>query len=148
MIFLSTGAKRPQNGLSQKDSRVGVRRLAVQARKQWARQRAEEARRKELLQFEQRLWGRGVQRVAGVDEAGRGCLAGPVVAAAVVLPADADLPGLDDSKKLSARKREVLYDAVIAQAISTSIAKVDAPEIDQINILQASLKAMREAIGG
>ena len=138
----------PQWALVEKDSRAGVRRLAVQARKQWARQRAEEARRKELLQFEQRLWGRGVQRVAGVDEAGRGCLAGPVVAAAVVLPADADLPGLDDSKKLSARKREVLYDAVIAQAISTSIAGVDAPEIDQINILQASLKAMREAIGG
>ena len=138
----------PEWALLEKDSRVGVRRLAVQARKQWARQRAEEARRKELLQFEQRLWGRGVQRVAGVDEAGRGCLAGPVVAAAVVLPADADLPGLDDSKKLSARKREVLYDAVIAQAISTSIAQVDAPEIDRINILQASLKAMREAIGG
>ena len=65
----------PEWTLLEKDSRVGVRRLAVQARKQWARQRAEEARRKELLQFEQRLWGRGVQRVAGVDEAGRGCLA-------------------------------------------------------------------------
>ena len=138
----------PEWALVESDSRVGVRRLAVQARKQWARQRAEQARIKELLQFEQRLWGRGVQQVAGVDEAGRGCLAGPVVAAAVVLPPNVELPGLDDSKKLSTRKRETLYDAILAQALSTSIAKVDAHEIDQLNILQASLKAMRDAIDG
>ena len=138
----------PEWALVESDSRVGVRRLAVQARKQWERQRAEQARIKELLKFEQRLWGRGVQKVAGVDEAGRGCLAGPVVAAAVMLPSSVELPGLDDSKKLSARKREKLYDAILAQALSTSIAKVDAHEIDQLNILQASLKAMREAIDG
>ena len=138
----------PEWDLVEGDSRVGVRRLAVQARKQWARQRAEQARIKELLQFEQRLWGRGVERVAGVDEVGRGCLAGPVVAAAVVLPPNVELPGLNDSKKLSARKRETLNCAILAQALSTSIAKVEVQEIDQLNILQASLKAMREAIDG
>ncbi len=137
----------PEWSLLERDARVGVRRLAVQARKRWARERAERARRVELLQFEQRLWGRGVEWVAGVDEAGRGCLAGPVVAAAVILPPDAELPGLDDSKKLSPRRREELFDAIRAQAVATSIAEVDAQEIDRINILQASLKAMREALG-
>ena len=138
----------PEWALVERDSRVGVRRLAVQARKQWARQHAEQARIKELLQFEQRLWGRGVQWVAGVDEAGRGCLAGPVVAAAVMLPPNVELPGLDDSKKLSTRKREMLYDVILSQALSTSVAEIAAQEIDQLNILQASLKAMREAIDG
>ena len=138
----------PEWAFVERDSRVSVRRLAVQARKQWARQRAEQARIKELLQFEQRLWARGVQWVAGVDEAGRGCLAGPVVAAAVVLHPNVELPGLDDSKKLSTRKREMLYDAILAQALSTSVAKVAPQEIDQLNILQASLKAMRKAIDG
>ncbi len=136
----------PEWALLERDERVGVRRLAVQARKRWARQRAERARRAELLQFEQRLWGRGVEWVAGVDEAGRGCLAGPVVAAAVILPPDAELPGLDDSKKLSPRRREGLFDAIRAQALAASIAQVDAEEIDRLNILQASLKAMREAL--
>jgi ribonuclease HII len=130
----------------ERDHRVGVRRLVVQARKRWAQQRVECARRAELLQFEQRLWGREVFRVAGVDEVGRGCLAGPVVAAAVILPPDFVLPGLDDSKKISRKKREVLYDAIQTQAVAIGIGQIEAGEIDRLNILQASLKAMREAL--
>jgi ribonuclease HII len=136
----------PEWTLLERDERAGVRRLVVQARKRWDRRRAEQARRVELLQFENRLWGRGVEWIAGVDEAGRGCLAGPVVAAAVILPPDAELPGLDDSKKLSASKREALYDAIKGQAVAYAIARVDAEDIDRINILQASLRAMREAL--
>lgn len=133
-------------GVLERDQRVGVRRLVVRARKRWAEQRAEHARRAERLQFEQRLWGREVLRVAGVDEVGRGCLAGPVVAAAVILSPDFILPGLDDSKKISPKRREALYDAIYTQAVAIGIGQIEATEIDRINILQASLKAMREAL--
>lgn len=133
-------------GQLERDERVGVRRLVIQARKRWAQQRAEIARRAELLQFEQRLWGRGVKSVAGVDEAGRGCLAGPVVAAAVILPVDFSLPGLDDSKKIAPKKRAALYDAIRSQAVAIGVGQIEADEIDRLNILQASLKAMREAL--
>lgn len=83
---------------------------------------------------------------AGVDEAGRGCLAGPVVAAAVILPKNAKLPGLNDSKKLSAAKRETLRVQIEQQALSWAVSFVDAQTIDQINILQASFLAMHNAI--
>lgn len=85
------------------------------------------------------------QLVAGVDEAGRGPLAGAVCAAAVVLPVRYDLPGLNDSKKLSARRREALYDQIISQAVSYAIAWASPAEIDELNIFQASLLAMRRA---
>jgi ribonuclease HII len=83
---------------------------------------------------------------AGIDEAGRGCLAGPVVAAAVILPPDFDLPGLTDSKKLSARQRAVLAQAIKAQAVSWALGFSWPREIDRINILQATLKAMSRAL--
>lgn len=86
--------------------------------------------------------------VAGVDEAGRGPLAGPVVAAAVVLDDLRPIRGLNDSKKLSAAQRERLFDAVMAQALCTSVAVASAEEIDQLNILQATLLAMRRAVQG
>lgn len=86
--------------------------------------------------------------VAGVDEAGRGPLAGPVVAAAVVLDDLRPIRGLNDSKKLSAAQRERLFDAVMAQALCTSVAVASAAEIDQLNILQATLLAMRRAVQG
>jgi ribonuclease HII len=85
------------------------------------------------------------QRVAGVDEAGRGPLAGAVYAAAVILPARYDLPGLNDSKKLTARRRELLYEQITGQAISYAIACASAAEIDELNIFQASLLAMHRA---
>jgi ribonuclease HII len=88
----------------------------------------------------------GYNLLAGVDEAGRGPLAGPVFAAAVILPADTDLPLPLDSKKFSANRRNELYDRISDQAIAWSIARIDETEIDRINILQASLKAMVVAV--
>ena len=89
-----------------------------------------------------------VARVAGVDEAGRGALVGNVVAAAVILPAQFDLPGLTDSKKLSARQREVLFDAITAQALAWCAAVASPAEIDAMNIHHATLLAMRRAVEG
>lgn len=86
--------------------------------------------------------------VAGVDEAGRGCLAGPVYAAAVILAEDHGIAGLNDSKKLSATARARLFDLIQARALSCCIARAEATEIDQINILQASLLAMQRAVAG
>ena len=86
------------------------------------------------------------QLIAGVDEAGRGCLAGPVYAAAVILSADHGIVGLNDSKQLSEKKREQLFGEIQSKALSWSIARAEPEEIDRINILQASLLAMRRAV--
>ena len=86
--------------------------------------------------------------LAGVDEAGRGPLAGPVFAAAVILADDVIIEGINDSKKLSEKKRELLYDEICEKAISYCVASVDEKEIDDINILQATFKAMRNAVSG
>ena len=101
----------------------------------------------------QDLWGiekqvqkDGFARIAGVDEAGRGPLAGPVVAAAVVLPPSFSVPGVNDSKKLSAPKRETLYEAIYTEADGVGVGIIDADEIDRINILRASLLAMAKAV--
>ncbi|EGB15898.1 Ribonuclease H [Pseudodesulfovibrio mercurii] len=84
--------------------------------------------------------------IAGVDEAGRGCLAGPVVAGACILPAEYDLPGLDDSKKLTAAKREALYPRIREQAVAWGLGVAWPWEIDEINILQATFRAMSRAV--
>lgn len=97
---------------------------------------------------EQRLLSRGLKHIVGLDEAGRGPLAGPVVAAAVVLDAD-DLPeGLDDSKRLNAAKRDALYEIVLAKALCVSVASVSARSIDATDIRKAALEAMRSACTG
>ena len=101
-----------------------------------------------MLEYETRLWGEGHERIAGVDEVGRGCLFGDVVAAAVVLPAGLVLEGVDDSKKLSEKKREQLYDVITDQAIAWSVAHVDSATIDRINIKQAARLAMKQAVHG
>ena len=85
--------------------------------------------------------------IAGVDEAGRGALAGPVVASAVILPEEYDLDGLNDSKKVSPPKREVLFDQITTQAISVGVGIVPAIEIDRINILESTYKAMKMSLG-
>ena len=85
--------------------------------------------------------------IAGVDEAGRGALAGPVVASAVILPEEYDLDGLNDSKKVSPPKREVLFDQITSQAISIGVGIVPAIEIDRINILESTYKAMKMSLG-
>ncbi len=90
----------------------------------------------------------GVKYVCGTDEAGRGPLAGPVVAAACILPDGIVIPGLDDSKKLTEKKREKLFDEICEKALSFSIALSTSEEIDEINILEASLQAMRRSIAG
>ena len=97
-------------------------------------------------QFEKGARKQGYSRIAGIDEAGRGPLAGPVVAAAVILPQEFYLPHLDDSKRLSPKKREQFFDAIYEQAVSIGIGLVDPREIDRINILQASLLSMRMAV--
>ena len=99
-----------------------------------------------LLFFEVMASNQGYRVVAGIDEAGRGPLAGPVVAAAVVLPESFDLPGLNDSKQLSEKKRNQLYPLIHEQALAVGIGVSRADEIDQINILQATLKGMSRAI--
>lgn len=99
------------------------------------------------LAHESALHARGLKRIAGVDEAGRGPLAGPVAAAAVILPEGFTLPGLDDSKKLSAAKREDLYSRLANDpAVVWSVALAESAEIDQLNILRATHLAMRRAV--
>jgi ribonuclease HII len=89
-----------------------------------------------------------VSLICGVDEAGRGPLAGAVYAAAVILPAHYDLPGLNDSKKLTARRREVLFDLIQSCAVSWSVATASIEEIDELNILHATMLAMQRAVAG
>lgn len=101
-----------------------------------------------LNQYEIQARQAGYRAIAGVDEAGRGPLAGPVAAAAVILDPARPILGLNDSKKLSEAKREKLYDQIREQALAWSVVLVDAAEIDRINILQATKQAMRQAISG
>lgn len=98
------------------------------------------------LEIERFFWERGLERVAGVDEAGRGPLAGPVVAAAVIFPKDLWIEEVDDSKKLTETKREELFDEIYNKAIAVGVSIVDHKTIDKINILQASVLAMRRAV--
>ena len=136
----------PVWALLEQDPRRGVRALVAERSRRQAETRRRADRTDQLLQFEQRFWGRGVQRLAGVDEVGRGCLAGPVVAAAVVLPPGQRLPGLDDSKKLTAPSRQRLAAAVGEVALGVGLGVVEAADIDRLNILQATLAAMRQAL--
>ncbi|WP_297988956.1 ribonuclease HII [Anoxybacillus sp.] len=128
------------------DERKGVQRLV----QQWYKQRETEQRERErflhMLQYERSLYERGVRYIAGVDEVGRGPLAGPVVAAAVILPQDVFLPHLDDSKKLSETKREQLFSLIQQTALAIGIGVVSAREIDELNIYEATKKAMVEAV--
>lgn len=100
----------------------------------------------DMWKIEQSHFERGIQLICGVDEAGRGPLAGPVCAAAVILPPNVEIPGLNDSKKLSDKKRRELYPVIMEKAIAYGIAFADHKEIDEINILQATYLAMERAI--
>ena len=100
----------------------------------------------ELWYYEHLAMEEGKQYICGVDEAGRGPLAGPVCAAAVILPADLEIEGLNDSKKLSEKKREALYDVICEKALAYGIAMATEQEIDEINILQATFLAMERAV--
>ena len=100
----------------------------------------------ELWNYEHACYDEGYDIVCGVDEAGRGPLAGPVCAAAVILPRDLQIEGLNDSKKLTDKRRRALFDVITAQAVSYGIAFASEQEIDEINILQATFLAMRRAL--
>lgn len=128
------------------DDRKGVHQLIDRWKKQQIKQRQLEKQFLDMMHFENEARERGYLGIAGLDEVGRGPLAGPVVAACVIVPEDFHLVGLTDSKKLSAKKREFFYDEIINGAIAVGIGDATSKEIDEINILQASKKAMLRAI--
>lgn len=106
----------------------------------------EEKRLEEMLKIENDLYEKGYKLIAGVDEAGRGPLCGPVVAAAVILPENYKIEGVNDSKKLSEKKREMLYDKIINEAVAVGVGISDVDVIEKVNILNATKMAMKEAI--
>ena len=126
------------------DSRSGVKNLIERYRKKQAALTAERERLHAMRSFERKY--EGYELICGIDEAGRGPLAGPVVAGAVILPKDCEILYLNDSKKLSAAKREALYDEIMEKAAATGIGMAGPARIDEINILQATYEAMREAV--
>lgn len=99
-------------------------------------------------EYEKKALEQGFKSICGIDEAGRGPLAGPVFAAAVILPVGLEIEGLNDSKKLSEKKREALFDVIISKASAYSVAYADHAEIDEINILNATFLAMTRAVNG
>jgi ribonuclease HII len=147
--FVTRASPVPQGMLEalEADTRQGARALARRLRQQHGRNRAEGQRLRHLLRFEMELWEQGHQHVAGVDEAGRGPLAGPVVAAAAILPRGWKLEGLDDSKKIAdEERREELAGAIKRGAVAWAVGEADAGEIDRLNIRRASLLAMHRAL--
>ena len=106
----------------------------------------EEQRLLKLKEIDNEFFNMGMKYVCGIDEAGRGPLAGPVVVASVILPSDSMIEGVNDSKKVTENKREKLYDIILEQAISYGIGIIDQNEIDEINILQATKKGLHEAV--
>jgi len=127
------------------DERAGVKKIGETAKKAYQKYVDELVRLKEMRQFENTYAHLGY--VCGIDEVGRGPLAGPVVAAAVILPKECQILYINDSKQLSAKKREELYDEIMEKAISVGVGLVSHERIDEINILQATYEAMRMAIG-
>lgn len=129
-----------------KDGRKGAQNLAKQYEKKYAAYQAELERLEEILTYERECYRQGYSLVAGIDEVGRGPLAGPVVAAAVILPVDCKIPGVNDSKKLTAKKREELCEIIKREAVAWAVGVVSHERIDEINILQATYEAMRQAL--
>ena len=130
----------------QNDERKGVQNLV----KRWYREQEQlELKHKKFIQmtdYEQKYQKEGYKNIAGIDEVGRGPLAGPVIAAAVILPIGFYLPGIDDSKKLSEKKREEFYAEICDKAIAIGIGRIENDEIDRINIYEATKKAMLSAV--
>lgn len=127
------------------DTRSGVQAAVAQAKKRIEKLEAERARIEVLKKYEYEY--AEYTYICGIDEAGRGPLAGPVAAGAVILPKDCDILYINDSKKLSAAKREALYDEIMEKAVAVGVGLVGPQRIDEINILQATYEAMREAVG-
>ena len=127
------------------DPRSGVRKLVESARKKLEALQAERARIENLKKYEKEY--ADYTYICGIDEVGRGPLAGPVVAGAVILPKDCDILYINDSKQLSEKKREELYEVITREAVAWAVGYASPERIDEINILQATYEAMREAIG-
>ena len=126
------------------DERSGVQKLVEAARKKLAALEKEKQRTENLKEYERKY--ADYSFICGIDEVGRGPLAGPVVAGAVILPKDCDILYLNDSKQLSEKKREELYDIIMEKAVACAVGYATPERIDEINILQATYEAMREAI--
>ncbi|MGH9801430.1 MAG: ribonuclease HII [Blastocatellia bacterium] len=148
--FLGNGEALPKGLLQalENDRRQGARDLAVRLRARQSENRAEGQRLRQLLKFESGLWQQGFKLIAGVDEAGVGPLAGPVVAGAAILPRDYKLRELDDSKKLDEATRDELAKRIKTYAVAWAIGIATVEEIDQLNIYHAGLLAMRRAVEG
>jgi ribonuclease HII len=129
-----------------RDPRQGVQQIYEVLKKRYERERTERLRLDAMLNFERVLWKSGIREIAGVDEAGTGPLAGPVVAAAVVFPPDTELAGIDDSKRLDPEQRAAAEQRIRAAASGIGIGIADVGEIDRLNIYQAALLAMRRAV--
>ena len=129
------------------DGRAGVQAAISKRKRELQKQVDEDLRLEKMLDYEKELYTQGIQLIAGVDEVGRGPLAGPVVAAAVILPENCKIPGLNDSKKIPKSKHKEIYEAVLEYAIAIGIGIKDNHVIDQVNIYEATKLAMVEAIG-
>jgi ribonuclease HII len=130
------------------DPRAGARAILDAVERRRRANRAEGQRLRNILRFETALWAAGLERVAGIDEAGMSPLAGPVAAAAVILAPGTRIPGVDDCKKLDARERERLAPLIRARAVAWAVAFVEPDEIDALNIYWAGIAAMKRALAG
>lgn len=131
----------------EQDSRSGVIQAIAKQKREIQKRIDEDERLEGMLAYEKECYARGMELIAGVDEVGRGPLAGPVVAAAVILPKACKIPGLNDSKKIPKSKHKEIYEAVLQNAIAIGIGIKDNQVIDQVNIYEATKLAMMEAIG-
>ena len=129
------------------DGRAGVQAAISKRKRELQKQVDEDLRLEKMLAYEKELYAQGIDLIAGVDEVGRGPIAGPVVAAAVILPKACKIPGLNDSKKIPKSKHKAIYEAVLQKAIAIGIGVKDNHVIDQVNIYEATKLAMMEAIG-
>ena len=131
----------------EQDSRSGVIQAIAKRKREIQKRLDEDERLEAMLAYEKECYARGMELIAGVDEVGRGPLAGPVVAAAVILPKGCKISGLNDSKKIPKSKHKEIYEAVLQNAIAIGIGVKDNQVIDQVNIYEATKLAMMEAIG-
>ena len=129
------------------DERSGVQKLLLKRQKEIQSELDEDLRLEYMLRYEKELYSQGFQAIAGIDEVGRGPLAGPVVAAAVILPPGCKIKGLNDSKKIPKKKHEEIYQAVLDRALAVGLGIMDNQTIDRVNIYEATKLAMTEAVG-
>ena len=128
------------------DKRIGAQKAVESRKRQLFALKKENERLENLLFFERELYQKGYKQIAGIDEVGRGPLAGPVIAAAVILPENCKIPHLNDSKQIPKSKHEEIYEAVMKEALAVGIGSCSESVIDEINIYQASKRAMVEAV--